>query len=897
MFNIFRYLNFLILVTFIATVGSASSQNTSSSIAATSTGFIINIQSGSENVTYQWVAPPAGTLWTIGSVLVTDSIGGASSPGQIVLGSHIDWVGPAGVLQSLTYQTSGSPTATLSYASSAGTTHLTLQPLVDGNFAGIHVSADQPNIQDIYLGQTSSGQVTQGISVPYYSQAINYLGSFDLFENAYFDPFASNASTLTPVETFYALNGSGATNILNDTWKVSVSQNITNVLPYPEHPPALYRAELAGRMVFEIGGGTFATIASQLANLGDYGVNHCVAIIGDWQRLGYDNGLPLQYPASVSLGGDTGMLQIASAAHANSCLFMLHENYADYYPNYPEYNPAATMLNADGSQLPAWLNPTTGIQSFATKPSWFIPNAQTQSPYIHKEYGTNGVFIDVNSAVVPWWRRDSDPSTVGSGMFGPYRDGSVALWNYERNTEVGPVLGEGKDHWFWSGLLDGVEAQFGAESTPITNGLTAPLFVDFDLTRIHPLQTNYGMGYYERWTPDAQTITSTYELDAYRMQEVIFGHNPYLTDPLWSSVPRALLEQNLVSPVAARYVLQNAEYIDYMVNGAWTNASAAAKAGDFSLVQVTYPNGDSIIANSRASNITWNTLLIPQYGWAAIGNDYLAYSALVGGQMADFSHAPSTSIFANARNQADILSENTLATPSVASFNQVGPGAVQVQLGWAVNTPAPGTNYQEFIHFVSAQSPAGSNDYAGVTGATLPVPTGSWTTGQEVVDTPTTYYLPSTMPDGVYQVRVGLWSGPTRAVLYGNNDGNQRYTVGNITVSNNGSSIVFSAVPITIPNPDPRMNSTGAVVNFGTLQTDGMVLLQQLTGQTTPTIQISSYPRSRDTVIRVDFNAVTMPTSMTCDNGDVLILPRCRGITGRLDLRGHKYCTFNGTIY
>jgi hypothetical protein len=768
--------------------------------------------------------------------------------------------------------------------------------MVDGNFAGIHIWADQPNIQDIYLGQPSSGQVTQGISVPYYSQAINYLGSFDLFENAYFDPFASNASTLTPVETFYTVNGSGATNILNDTWKVSVSQNITNVLPYPEHPPAPYRAELAGKIVFEIGGGTFATIASQLANLGDYGVNHCVAIIGDWQRLGYDNGLPLQYPANVSLGGDTGMRQIASAAQANSCLYMLHENYADYYPNYPEYTPAATMLNADGSQLLAWLNPTTGIQSFATKPSWFIPNAQTQSPYIHKEYGTNGAFIDVNSAVVPWWRRDSDPSTTGSGMFGPYRDGSVALWAYERNTEVGPVLGEGKDHWFWSGLLDGVEAQFGAESTPITNGLTAPLFVDFDLTRIHPLQTNYGMGYYDRWTPDAQTITSTFELDAYRMQEVIFGHNPYLTDSLWSSVPRALLEQNLVSPVAARYTLQTANYINYMVNGTWTDASAAAKAGDFSLVQVTYSNGDSIIANSRPSNITWNTLQIPQYGWAAVGNDYLAYTALLGGQIADFSHTPSSSIFANARNQSDILSENTLATPSVASFNQVAPGAIQVQLAWDVNTPS-GTNYQEFIHFVSSQSPAGSNDYAGATGATLPVPTQIWTVGERVVDAPSTYYLPSTMPDGVYQVRVGLWNGPTRATLYGNNDGNQRYTVGSITVSNNGSSIAFTAIPITIPNPDPRMNSSGAIVNFGTLQTDGMVLLQQLTGQTTPTIQISSYPRSRDTVIRVDFNAVTMPASMTCDNGDVLIPSALPGNYWQVDLRGRKYCTFNGTIY
>jgi hypothetical protein len=153
------------------------------------------------------------------------------------------------------------------------------------------------------------------------------------------------------------------------------------------------------------------------------------------------------------------------------------------------------------------------------------------------------------------------------------------------------------------------------------------------------------------------------------------------------------------------------------------------------------------------------------------------------------------------------------------------------------------------------------------------------------------------MPDGVYQVRVGLWNGPTRATLYGNNDGNQRYTVGSITVSNNGSSIAFTAIPITIPNPDPRMNSSGAIVNFGTLQTDGMVLLQQLTGQTTPTIQISSYPRSRDTVIRVDFNAVTMPASMTCDNGDVLIPSALPGNYWQVDLRGRKYCTFNGTIY
>jgi hypothetical protein len=889
----FRHLKILLLLSFIATVSPAIAQST---ITVTSNGFTINIQSGSESAAYQWVAPAPGTLWTIGSVIVSDSIGGTSPQGQIVLESHIDWVGPAGALQSVTYQTSGTTTATLSYLSASGTTHLTLQPLVDGNFAGIRMTADQDNIQDIYLGQLSADQVTQEVNVPYYSQAINYVGSLDLFENAYFDPFASTASTLTNVETFYAPNGNGVTNALSDTWKVSVSKYITNVLPYPEHPPSPYRSQLAGRMVLDIGGGTFATIASQLANLGNYGIDNCVAIIGNWQNLGYDNGLPLAYPASASLGGDTAMRLIGSAASANSCLYALHENYADYYPNYPQYTAAATMRNADGSQIPAWFNSTTGIQSFATKPSWFIPNAATQSPQIHQQYGTNATFIDVNSAVVPWWRKDSDPTTTGSGMFGTYRDGSVALWNYERNTASGPVLGEGGDHWFWSGLLDGVEAQFGAESRPITNGLAAPLFVDFDLMRIHPLQVNFGMGYYDRWTPDAGTLATTFESDAYRMQEVIFGHSPYLSDSLWSSVPRALLEQNLVSPVAARYALQTPVDIGYLVNGAWSDATGAAKAGDFSVPQVNYPNGDSIIANSTASNLTWNTLQIPQYGWAAVGNDYLAYTALLGGQIADFSHTPLSSIYANARNQADILSENTLATPSVASFNQIGPGVMQIQLAWDVNTPAPGTNYQEFVHFVSSQTPAGSNDLSGVTAGTLPVPTGSWTVGQRVLDTPSTYYLPSTMPDGVYQVRAGLWNGSGRAVLYGNDDGNQRYTVGSLTVSNNGSSMVFTPIPITISTPDPRLNSAGNVVDFGTVRTDGMVLLQRQTGQT-QTLELSAYPRSRDVVIQIDTNAVAMPASMTCDNGDVLFPSVAWGNHWQVDIRGHKYCRFNGTIY
>jgi hypothetical protein len=891
--NLYRFLGIFVLVTFIAQADSARAQ-ASNTVSVTSTGFTINIHSGSENVTYQWVAPAVGTLWDIGSVLVTDSINGASPQGQIPLGSHIDWVGPAAVLQSVSYQTGSSPSATLLYSGPTGVTHLTLEPFYDGNFAGITMFADRPNIQDIYLGQLSSPLVAQDISVPYYSQAVNYIQSLGLFENTYFDPFASYASTFTPVEAYYAPNEAGVTNYFSDTWRVSVSQNITNVLPYAEgNPVSPYMSQLAGRMVLDVPSGTFSTIASQLTNLTNYGIKNCVVIIGDWQNMGYDNALPLQYPANTALGGEAGMQQIEAATQANGCLFALHENYSDYYPNYPEYTPAAIMLNADGSMVDAWLNPTTGIQSFAAKPSYFIPDAQTNSPNIHAQYGTNATFIDVNSSLVPWARRDSDPSTSASGMFAPYRNGSIGLWAYERSVEGGPVLGEGENHWFWSGYLDGVEAQFGAQSTPITDGTQAPLFVDFDLTRIHPLQVNHGMGYYERWTPGGTSITSTLQLDAYRMQEIIFGHSPYLRDALWYSVPRALLEQNLVSPLSSRYAQQTPNAISYMVNGAWSGASAAAEAGNFSVAQVSYPNGDTIIANSTSSNMTWNGIQIPQYGWAATGNDYVAYTALVGSQVADFSRT-SSAIYANARNQADILSEDTVASPSVASFKQTGTNVLQIQLAWDVNSTAPGTDYQEFIHFVSSADPADSNDVSGATGGPTVIPTGSWTVGEHLVDSVWTYYVPSTMPDGTYSVRVGLYSGDTRVVCYGNNDGNLRYTVGNITISNNGATIVFTAVPIVIPSPDPRLNSTGSAVNFGAVVTDGMVMIQK-TGQNSGTLQLSSYPRSRDTLVQINSTVVATPRSVTCDNGDVLT-PSVSGQYWQLDLRGRKYCTWNGTL-
>jgi hypothetical protein len=882
---------------FAASVAASARAGTTSTsiITATSNGFTIQITSGSEVVQYQWQAPARGSLYSVGTMTITDSIDGASPQAELTLASKIDWVGPSKALQSVSIDPA-SANATLTFANSSGVMHLSIAPVADGLYAGLHFGADQAVMQDIYLGQLPSAVQYRPISVPYYSQPVNYLSSVDVFENSYFDPFASRATIISGTngqETFYGPNESGNHNVLNEFWKVSVSKNIVNVLPYPEHPASPFMASLAGRMMLDVRNeAQFATIAAQLANLNENGIRNCSVIIGDWQAYGYDNALPSQYPANASLGGGTQMKAIESAAKAASCYFALHENYTDYYPDYSSYTPAATMQNLNGTQTVAWVNPVTHIQSYATKPDLFVSNAGTQSPNIHANYGTNASFIDVNSSATPWWRADMDPNAAGNNSFGTYRDASIALWAYERNIEKGPVFGEGKYHWFWSGLLDGVEAQFGAESTPITNGLQAPLFVDFDLTRIHPLQINYGMGYYNRWLPSGAMTTLT--LDAYRMQEVIYGHAPYLADTLWASVPRALLEQNLVSPTAARYALQTPSSISYSENGAWVDTSAAAKAGSFSVARVSYPNGDSIVANGGSGTFSWGSLQIPQFGWAATGTNYLAYSALASGKVVDYSQTPQE-IYANARNQADILAENTVATPAVYSFKQTAARSFQIQMLWNVNTAVPGTDYQDFIHFVSSNTPAGSNALSGVTGGGLSIPTSSWNVGEKVIDKVLTYWLPSNMADGVYDVRVGLYQGPQRAYLYGNNDGNQRYTVGKITIANQGMNITFAPVGISITNPDPRLNSAGSVVDFGTVRTDGMVMVQQITNSGGNTLQLSTYPRSRDVVVQFKTSSVAAPGSLTCDNGTVLT-PTLTSGYWQVDLRGHKYCSWGGSL-
>ena len=100
----------------------------------------------------------------------------------------------------------------------------------------------------------------------------------------------------------------------------------------------------------------------------------------------------------------------------------------------------------------------------------------------------------------------------------------------------------------------------------------------------------------------------------------------------------------------------------------------AAKSAAFSRVRVTYDNGLIVVANASREPLRWHNMVLPQYGWAAKARGLLAYTAMCGATVCDYAET-STSVFANARSQADAGIGRAYATPrqrSPAEFARDG---------------------------------------------------------------------------------------------------------------------------------------------------------------------------------------------------------------------------------
>jgi hypothetical protein len=814
----------------------------------------------------KWIAPAPQS---------TNSLGSLTASGKVLLSPTIHGNAGALVTRDARWDDAGKQLH-ISYAMGQTLVHVTVTIDSREDAFEATMDADQPQVASVDIGPWSPGLQARSIPIPYYTGNVWYLPAMGSYGNAWWDWHTTHATRLSGTSAQYFNRTDATLAPFHEQLLLVLSPDVDAALPSPENPASPYIAQLSGRMVLDIWTPDFKQIEQGLTELGSYGITDCAAIVHIWQHAGYDNALPQHFPANEAMGGDAGLRAAVNAGKANGCMMALHENYVDYYPDYPKFDANAIALKSDGQRMPAWLN-HAGIQSYSAKPAWMVKNAATQSQEIHTRYGTTAAYLDVNSSAGPSAHGDMDAHVPGAGMLTTWLAGNTNLWSYERKAHQGPVFGEGKNHWYYSGLLDGVEAQFGTGAIPEHAGATAPLFVDFDLERIHPLEVNHGMGYAERWAAPGEPMSKTINMDAYRMQEIAFGHAPFLDRQHWNDIAHAFVESNLVTPVAKSYGAAPVSSIAYEVGNVWTTPSVAARTASFSRVQVIYSNGLTVVANGSKQPLQWQEMVLPQYGWKAKGKGLLAYTAMCGDTICDFAETPG-SLFANARNPADLVSTQAYATPTVSSLAQNGQRSFAIALNWQVNRATPSDN-KMFLHFVDATKP--SQDIVFQAGATFAQGTSEWSSGRVINQAPVSVQIPPSVPDGTYSIRVGLFDPKTgtRVSLGGVDDGSARYVVGDLTIR--GGRVSFNATA----RSDGRLNSAGAVVNFGPVQTDGMVSIRADGGQWI----LHPYPRSRAFTVLLQSSKFAMPTSVRADGGSVAMLkPIAQGAYWKLPLSGAK---------
>lgn len=472
---------------------------------------------------------------------------------------------------------------------------------------------------------------------------IEYSKSAGGFATAFFDWTHSGSTRIDPDGAVYMPKTNGRRNPLQERLIFTLARNVGPVLPNAAWPKSRYYDRVAGRMFIDVSVTVpFGEIEQKFKSLIDAGLSDCVLIIHAWQRLGYDNGFPDVLPANAYLGGGEVLQRIGELARAARCEFALHQNYIDYYPNALNFDKNNIAQDASGGMQSGWLNSALKQESYSVRPRLLSVLAREYAPKIKSILGTTASFIDVNTSFRPWDRADMDADEPDGGKFSAFYYGSKKMFEALQEVEGGPVFGEGHNHFYWTGAVDGVEAQ----PTVGYSGdyREAPLWVDFNLSKIAPYQLNYGMGFYGRHSPataqSSDPMTVPENRDIYRTQQIAFGHLPYRSETLWGDQRLFVQEAALAGTVARTYGGVAATEIRYRLGAQWVPIETALPAGAGHSVRIRYANGLVVTANTADAPLADDrAILLPKGGWSAAGAGIEARSALVRGERRDFTRA------------------------------------------------------------------------------------------------------------------------------------------------------------------------------------------------------------------------------------------------------------------
>ncbi len=441
----------------------------------------------------------------------------------------------------------------------------------------------------------------------------------------------------------------GARNDLVERIFVTASAAYEEVLPTIANPPSLRQREGKERIWTVTQPSNFQSDHKLSRQIRSYGLDKIMQHSHEvtWRDEGDSNTLKLH--ASPQKGGDAALQWYIKAQNDLGWLQGVYSNYTDFCTVNSNWNPDHVQRTPDGEWRRAW------PRNYALKPSKAVEFDDYYAKRIESKFGVKMSYTDVHTAVAPWQFCDYDARVPGAAtMTATFYAYGQLLLNDQR--VYGPSQSEATYQWMYAGLESG---SYGWTYTD-GNLLTEPLDPVFHLSKIHPLQCDYGMGltsyYLEQLDKNWQTSAKKRDyVDLFLATTIGYGNMGWLIREWGLNNPFGIEVMNrsyyMMQQLQQQYAFHRPKAIEFAgADGKLlppSQAHATGAVGD-SRLHVEYENGTHIYVN-RSSRGPWTVrdgagkeVELPVSGWLAYntGNAFYEYSASIEGRRIDYASSP-----------------------------------------------------------------------------------------------------------------------------------------------------------------------------------------------------------------------------------------------------------------
>ena len=555
---------------------------------------------------------------------------------------------------------------------------------------------------------------------------------------------------------------------------------------------------LAGRFAIDLWGGTFTEATAALHRSYAYGMTDAVVVWHNWQRHGYDVGLPDIWPPNPERGTVPEFRALADLCRTAGALFAPHDNYIDYYPDAEGFGPDRLCHDDKGRPVKAWFNAWANAQSFRWRPDRVRPAIERNLALVRGGVQPTAYFTDVWSSIGPHDWRDRD------GTFHP-REETRRLWReyfaWMRNFLGGaPQISE-SGHDALVGWLDGAQANHlrvdpGAAGWFVWKIRCADAervpWLDFAL---HDRFALHGAGYEDRYAAGVDTRLHGMYSDDYFATELLTGHPGMVKDAFSAEAVRTYWLLHAVGRALAGRRIAGVEFAD----------------GDIHRQRVRWEDGG--LAEVNRGGRDWNTggRTLPPFGFHA--------RAPVPGGMAECAVEHVGMAWREWARWPGGLYLGARAAPRLIrvraeGLRDTGSGSFELRLAWDAPVPAD-LPFRLFVHFIA---PDGKIVFQGDHEA--PVSATAWS---GTVHTVARVRVPEAIRAGdAFPIMAGMWDPKSggRPELEGPDDGQRRYRLGTLHIGEH-RNISWEPAPAALDPAAARRNRAGTVVDLDGVSTDG----------------------------------------------------------------------------